>query len=107
MHISIKNIEIVTFSNSENTIFEQKLQEIASVQYLLGCGKPRHMTTTCSRMEIIQNRPLHELYNVETQNQHHDDKECHQQYCIAEIGIKFSVDLIMKALGEMFGYRYI
>ena len=50
---------------------------------------------------------LHELYNVEKYNPHHDDKECLQQYCIAMIDIRFSIDLNVKALGERFVFEDI
>ena len=52
-HLSIKNLAVVAFSDPVNTIFKQRRPEIASVQYLLGCSKPRHMTTTRSRVTII------------------------------------------------------
>ena len=52
-------------------------------------------------------QPLRKLYNIEKQNRNHDDNECHQQYCIVEIGIVFYIDQIMKFLAERFGFEDI
>src|SRR6202034_2869716 len=52
-HFSIKNLTIVALSDRSNTIFEQRRPEIASAQYLLGSGIPRHMTATRSRVTVI------------------------------------------------------
>ena len=53
-HLSIKKLEIATFSDRNNTIFKHRRPEIASAQYLLGSGIPRHMTATCSRVTVIE-----------------------------------------------------
>ena len=52
-------------------------------------------------------QPLRELYNIEKQNPHHDDKVCLQQYCIAEIGNGSFVNFNVKAQAERFGFEYI
>jgi hypothetical protein len=52
-HLSIKHLTVVAFLDRNNTIFKQGRLEVASTQYLLGCGIPRHMTATCSRVTVI------------------------------------------------------
>jgi len=52
-YLSIKYLVVVEFSDRNDTIFEQRRPKVASAQYLLGCGKPRHMTATCSRVVVI------------------------------------------------------
>ena len=52
-HLSIKHLTVVAFSDRSNTIFKQGLPEVASAEYLLGCGIPRHMTATRSKVTII------------------------------------------------------
>ena len=64
-HLSIKNLAVVAFSDRINTIFKQSRPEIASAQYLLGHGKPRHMTTTHYRVTVIEN-PFDFLMNQAT-----------------------------------------
>ena len=64
-----------------------------------------HMLQSGNHLKPFQ--PLRELYNVEKQNSHHEDKEHCQQYYIVGIDIGFSVDLNMKALGERFGFEDI
>ena len=53
-HLAIKHLTVVAFPKCNNTVFKQGGPEIASAQYLLGCGIPRHMTATCSRVTVIQ-----------------------------------------------------
>ena len=54
MNISIKYLAVVAFSDRENEIYEKLRPKITTAQYLLGCGLPKHMTTTRSRVVIIQ-----------------------------------------------------
>ena len=52
-HLTIKNLAVVAFLDRRNTIFKQGRPEVTSAKYLWGCGKPRHMTATHSRVTVI------------------------------------------------------
>ena len=50
----IKMLTRWAFLNSLMTVFEDRKPEIDSTKDLFGCSHPRQMTTTCSKVEIIQ-----------------------------------------------------
>ena len=50
----IKVLTKWAFPNSLVAFFEDERPEIASAKDFLGCSHPRQMTTTCSRVAIIQ-----------------------------------------------------
>ena len=61
------------------------------------------MLQSGSHLKLFQ--PLHELDIIEKQSPHHDDKVCLQQYCVAEIGNGFFIDLNVRVQAENFGFE--
>ena len=51
----IKVLTLWEFLNRLVTIFEDRRPEIPSAKDFLGCIHPRKMTTTCSRVAVIEN----------------------------------------------------
>ena len=54
MHLALVDLAFMTFMDSDNTVFENGRLEISSTNNFLSSSIYRHVTTTCTRMEIIE-----------------------------------------------------
>ena len=55
MHLALVDLAFVTLADNKNAVFEYGQPEITNVKDFLSCSITRHMTTTCPRVEIIEN----------------------------------------------------
>ena len=54
MHLTLINLEIMTFTNRDNVVFEDQRPEITSMKNILCCGITRHVIATGATMTIIE-----------------------------------------------------
>ena len=54
VHLALVDLALVTFKDSEDTIFENGRPEIPNTKNFFSSSIPRHVTNTCARMAIIK-----------------------------------------------------